>query len=94
MSFYNVMKHPSEVIRVSADFSARLASGDTLTGSPTVTKLTGDMTVGSGSVSGSTVVYTVSGGTDGTVTTTQASCGTTNGETLVGMISILASVAY
>lgn len=94
MSFYNVMKHPAEVIRVTADFSQRLATGDTLTGAATVTKLAGDMTVGGGTVATPLVSYTVSGGTDGTVTTTQVSCGTTNGETLVGMIAILASVAY
>lgn len=94
MSSFQVVKHPSEVIRVSADFSMRLSSGDTLTGSPTVSKLTGDMTIGSGTLSTPLVTFTASTGTEGTITTVQVSCGTTNGETLVGMIGILASVAY
>ena len=94
MSSFQVVKHPSEVIRVSLDFALRLANGDTLTGSPTVTKLAGDMTVGAGSLSGALVTFTVSAGTEGTITTVQASCGTTNGETLVGNVGILASVAY
>lgn len=94
MSSFQVSKHPNEVIRISADFAMRLASGDTLTGSPTVSKLTGDMTIGAGSLSGALVTFTASAGTDGTITTVQVSCGTTNGETLVGMIGILASIAY
>lgn len=94
MSAFNVVKHPSEVIRISADFSRRLASGDTLTGSPTVSKLTGDMTIGAGSLSGALVTFTASAGTDGTITQVQVNCGTTNGETLVGMVGILASIAY
>lgn len=94
MSAFNVAKHPNEVIRVSADFTRRLDSGDTLSGSPTVTKIAGDMTIGAGTRSGALVTFTASAGTDGTVTTVQVNCGTTNGETLVGMIAILASVAY
>lgn len=94
MSAFNIAKHPNEVIRVSADFTRRLANGDTLTGSPTVTRLVGDMTIGAGSLSGALVTFTASAGTDGTTTTVQVNCGTTNGETLVGMIAILASVAY
>ena len=64
-------QHPSASLDHALDFTSYLATGDTLTGTPTVTAAAG-LTVHNGSdkpgpaIVGTTVVFWLSGGTAGT----------------------------
>ena len=90
-------KKPGETLKVGVDFTLYgLASGETLTGTPTLSASSG-ITVASPAVNtgtftnrkkgtvaiGKGVQFTLSGGTAGTDYYVDVSCGTTNSQTLV-----------
>jgi hypothetical protein len=60
-------KDPDELKSYAIDFANKLASGDSLTGTPVVTVSPSGPTLGSASISGTTVVFTVEGGTEDTM---------------------------
>ena len=84
-----VEKQPLETRKLSIDFSALLESGETLTGSPTVTseKLNGDatdLTVASIAINGALVTFLLSGGTAGVYYRIEATTTTSQSQTLEG----------
>lgn len=74
-------KQPGEARTLSFDFTDKLASGDSLTGTATVTVASG-LTAGTPSRTGNVVSVRLSSGTDGTDYNVQCSCATTDGDTL------------
>lgn len=91
MSLSNsVKKQPGELINLAIDFSNLLSSGDTLTGTPTVSSAifgsssSSDLTITNVALSSDSTQITmkVSGGTDGAGYIITAECETVNGETL------------
>ena len=82
-------KKPAEVRTITFDFGTKLASGDSLTGSATVTVPSG-LTAASPVRSGNEVNVRLSGGTDASDYTVKCSCATTNGDTL--QLSMLVEV--
>lgn len=90
-------KHPSATRIVSVLFDERLASGDTLTGTPTVSLAVGSgLTLGTPSINaaaavingerraaGTIITFAVSGGTDEANYIIDVVCSTVNGEVLV-----------
>ncbi len=74
-------KQPDEIRKITFDFSEKMITGDTLTGSPTMIAETG-LTVGSGSIVGATVTAFVSSGTLGDKYKVTCRCSTIGGEIL------------
>ena len=91
-------KHPSESVFYAVDFTNILASGETLSGTPTVTVSPTGPTIGAPTVNtgvltddegntvaiGKAVQVRVSAGTDGIDYTLTVSCATTASDTRVG----------
>lgn len=90
-------KAASDDTPISVDFSATLDSGDTLTGTPTITEVTtSDLTLANKTVNASAVVvngvsraagqviqFSCTGGDGGELYKIKMSCDTTNGRTIV-----------
>jgi hypothetical protein len=74
-------KQPTEKRTLTFEFAEKLAPGDALTGSPTITASSG-ITATAGSKSGTTVSTQVSGGTAGNEYTVSCRIGTTQGDVL------------
>lgn len=97
-----VTKHPSEVLLAGVDFTVYgLEASELLTGTPTVTPPSGISATSPGvneatfiNRKGGTVAigkgmkFTLSGGTAGTDYDIVVSCGTTGGQTLVGICPV------
>lgn len=83
-------KHPAETVKQAVDFTRWLASGDSLTGSPTVTPDSGIVTTSPSApaISGNAVVIWISGGTSGTTYDIEVRVSTTGGYTLVADLQI------
>ena len=85
-------QHPLEVIDHALDFRGQIPTGDTLTGTPSVSVATGLTLTPSGrpapTIVGTTVVFWLSGGTSGTTYQGEVRVGTDGGRTLVGNFQI------
>jgi hypothetical protein len=78
-------KHPTEVESYSFNFGRRLASGETLTGSPTVERSpASSLTLSNVTISGPKVLFTASGGTNNIDYTLTCTVTTSLSRTLVG----------
>lgn len=73
-----IRKTPTSSLRLEFEFSNRLASGQTLTGSPTVTADRAGLTIGSPTISGTKVYATVDGGTAGVIYSLTCQCPATS----------------
>lgn len=89
------VKHSGETRNAAVAMSGCLDSGETLTGTPTITDAANVLTLTNKAVSGATltidgvsvpageaVTFTVAGGTDGTLYTITITCGTSAGQTV------------
>ena len=75
-------KQPSESRLYDIDFAPLLATGDTLTGTPTVTTAQSGLTIAAPSLSTPKVQVRLSSGTDGTLYKLTVKSSTANGDTL------------
>ena len=76
-------KTPNGVRFLDMDFADDIATGDTLTGTPTIVEITTtDLTLDTKTFSGTVCQAKCSGGTDGENYVIRYQIGTTNGETL------------
>lgn len=80
-------KQPTEVRTLTFDFSTKLATGDALTGTATITVDTGITAAGT-TRSGNTVTTRISSGTDAEDYRVECSCATTGGDTLELAVTI------
>lgn len=76
-------KHPRESILYAFDFAPLLASGETLSGSPTVSVETGLTKSGAAAIDGATVEQRITGGTAGTDYVVECECATSGSNTFV-----------
>ena len=77
----------------AVEFAALLATGDSLTGTPTVTaRPAGDLTISGVAISGTTVVFTVTGVVRGRRYRLTVTCATANSETLVEQEATIAGL--
>lgn len=97
-----ITKHPSESVLYAIDFTELLASGETLSGTPTVAGSPSGLTIGTPAVNTGTVVddegntiaigkavqVRISGGTADTDYELTVSCGTTASDTRVGVCKL------
>lgn len=83
-----LIKDPDESKVYEVDFSAHLASGETLS-SPVVASTPSGLTVGSPSISGSSVQFRLSGGTSGTTYTIDVTVSTSASNALNGCVRLL-----
>lgn len=83
-------KHPGETVKVAVSFAQQLGTGDSLTGTPTVTPDSGITTTSPSAptISGNTVVIWLSGGTSGVTYDIAVTVTTTGGYTLVADLEI------
>lgn len=95
-------KHPSESILYAIDFTALLSSGETLSGTPTVTGSPSGLTIGTPAVNTATLVddegntvaigkavqVRISAGTAGIDYVLTVSCATTGSDTRVGVCKL------
>ena len=80
-------KTPNETRKYTMEFVADLPTGDTLSGTPTITEdggVASDLTFSSNTVSGTKAQVTIAGGTDGTDYVIGFRSGTTGSETVEG----------
>lgn len=77
-------KYTDEVRNAAIDFASALATGETLTGTPTAEVARGDMTVSGAAISGTQVRFRLSGGTSqsGRLQTVSVRCSTSEGQVL------------
>jgi hypothetical protein len=84
MSTTTLIKHPSEHRNMEFGFVARLATGETITGTPTVTAAPSGLTIGTVTVlDGRVLQFAISGGSNGQVYRITATVATTASQTLV-----------
>ena len=95
-------KHPSESIAYAIDFTSLLSTGETLTGTPTVSGSPTGLTIGTPAVNTATIIddegntvaigkavqVRISGGTDSIDYSLTISCSTTASDTRVGVCKL------